>query len=59
LHPSASHLIGADLPLPDFVVPFVPSGAEPAPSIDPQICPHCQGQMIFIRTLSPRQAMAP
>jgi hypothetical protein len=46
-------------PPPDFVVPFVPSGAEPAPSIDPQICPHCQGRMIFIRTLSPRQAMAP
>jgi hypothetical protein len=47
-------------PPPDFVVPpLVPSGAEPAPPIDPQICPHCQGRLIFIRTLSPRQAMAP
>jgi hypothetical protein len=47
-------------PPPDFVAPpLVPSGAEPAPSIDPRICPHCQGPLIFIRTLSPRQAMAP
>jgi hypothetical protein len=47
-------------PPPDFVVPpLVPSGAEPAPSIDPRICPHCQGRLIFIRTLSPRQAMGP
>jgi len=47
-------------PPPDFVVPpLVPSGAEPAPSINPQTCPHCQGRLIFIRSLSPRQAMAP
>jgi hypothetical protein len=44
----------------DFVVPpLVPSGAEPVASTDPPICPHCQGWLIFIRTLSPRQAMAP
>jgi hypothetical protein len=40
-----------------------PSGAEPMPPIEPRLCPHCrQGQLIFIRTLSPhtpRQAMAP
>jgi len=47
-------------PPPDLVVPpFVPSGAAPAPSTEPRICPHCQGRLIFIRTLSPRQAMAP
>jgi len=34
-----------------------PSGAEPPPSIEPLICPHCQGRLIYIRTLSPRQAM--
>jgi hypothetical protein len=44
----------------DFVVaPFTPSDADPGPSIEPRICPHCQGRLIFIRTLSPRQAMAP
>lgn len=44
----------------DFVVPpLAPSGAEPAASTAPPICPHCQGRLIFIRTLSPRQAMAP
>jgi hypothetical protein len=44
----------------DFLVPqVVPSGAEPAASTEPPICPHCQGRLIFIRTLSPRQAMAP
>jgi hypothetical protein len=47
-------------PPPDFVVPpIAPSGAEPTPSIEPLICPHCQGRLIFIRTFSPRQAMAP
>jgi hypothetical protein len=45
-------------PSPDFAVPpLTPSGAESPPS--PLICPHCQGRLIFIRTLSPRQAMAP
>jgi hypothetical protein len=44
----------------DFVVaPLLLSGAEPEPSTDPRICPHCQGRLIFIRMLSPRQAMAP
>jgi len=44
-------------PSPDFVAPSIRSaGAEPMPPI----CPHCrQGRLIFIRTLSPRQAMAP
>jgi hypothetical protein len=47
-------------PLPDFVVPrLVPSGAELEQSTDPRICLHCQGRLIFIRMLSPRQAMAP
>jgi putative transposase/transposase-like zinc-binding protein len=47
-------------PSPDFVVPpTAPSGAEPPPSIEPLICPHCQGRLIFIRTLTPRQAMGP
>ena len=40
--------------------PLEPSSAEPMPPVEPLICPHChQGQLIFIRTLSPRQAMAP
>ena len=42
-----------------LVVPFVPPGAEPAPSIDPQICRTVGAGVVFIRTLSPRQAMAP
>jgi hypothetical protein len=47
-------------PPPDFIVPPpVPFNAEPAPSIDLKTCPHCQGRLIFSRTLSPRQAMAP
>jgi len=47
-------------PPPDFAVsPLTPSAAEPPPSIEPLICPHCQGRLIFIRTLSPRQAMGP
>jgi hypothetical protein len=47
-------------PSPDLVVPpLVQSSAEPAPLIEPLICPHCQGHLIFIRTLSRRQAMAP
>jgi len=44
----------------DFVVPaLAPSGSEPPPSIEPLICPHCQGRLIYIRRLSPRQAMPP
>jgi Putative transposase len=47
-------------PPPDFVLPpLAPSGAESPPSVEPLICPHCHGRLIFIRTLSPRQAMAP
>jgi hypothetical protein len=37
-----------------------PSAAEPAPPIEPRVCPHCShGHLIFIRTLSPHQAMGP
>jgi hypothetical protein len=44
----------------DFVVPpLATTDAGSTPSIEPLICPHCQGRLIFIRTLSPRQAMAP
>jgi hypothetical protein len=46
-------------PLPDLVVPSTEPRAEAVPPIEPLICPHCQGRLIFIRTLSPRQAMAP
>ena len=48
-----------DQPL-DFVVPpLATTDAESTPSIEPLICPHCQGRLIFIRMLTPRQAMAP
>jgi len=45
----------------DPVAPlFEPSGTEPTPPIEKLICPHClHGRLIFIRTLTPRQAMAP
>ncbi len=44
----------------DFIVPPpAPADADATSSIQPLICPHCQGRLIFIRTLSPRQAMAP
>jgi Putative transposase/Transposase zinc-binding domain len=47
-------------PPPDFVaMPLAPSGAAPAPSIEPLICPHCQGRLVHVRTLSPCQAMGP
>jgi len=51
-------------PPPELVLPSPePSGAEPMPSIEPRLCPHChRGRLVFIRTLSPhspRQAMAP
>ena len=47
-------------PSPDFVVPpLTRSGAQAPPSIEPLICQHCQERLIFIRTLSPRQAMGP
>jgi hypothetical protein len=46
-------------PLPDLVVPSIDPRAEAMPLIEPLICPHCQRRLIFIRTLTPRQAMAP
>lgn len=46
-------------PLPGFVVPSIEPCVEAMLPIEPLICPHCQGRLIFIRTLSPRQAMAP
>jgi len=39
--------------------PLVPSAEAPMPPIEPRICPHCQGRLIFIRLLTPQQAMAP
>jgi hypothetical protein len=39
--------------------PLVPSAEAPMPPIEPRICPHCQGRLIFIRMLTPQQAMAP
>jgi len=40
--------------------PLEQPSAEPIPLIEPLICPHCQqGRLIFIRRLTPRQAMAP
>jgi hypothetical protein len=42
------------------VPPPEPIDAEPVPPIEPMICPHCQqGRLIFIRRLSPQQAMGP
>jgi len=42
------------------VPPPEPIGAAPVPPIEPMICPHCQqGRLIFIRRLSPQQAMGP
>ena len=42
------------------VPPPEPIDAEPVPPIEPMICPHCQrGWLIFIRRLSPQQAMGP
>ena len=39
--------------------PLVPPPVEPVPPIEPRICPHCQGRLVFIRMLTPQQAMAP
>ena len=42
------------------VPPPEPIDVEPVPPIEPMICPHCQqGRLIFIRRLSPQQAMGP
>src|SRR3954469_12892209 len=38
--------------------PLVPSAEAPMPPIEPRVCPHCQGRLIFIRPLTPQQAMA-
>jgi hypothetical protein len=39
--------------------PESPPAVEPVPPIEPRICPHCQGRLVFIRMLTPQQAMAP
>jgi len=39
--------------------PLVPPAVEPVPPIEPRMCPHCQGRLVFIRMLTPQQAMAP
>jgi hypothetical protein len=50
----------ADPPQDPVVPTLEPSSAEPVPSVEPLICPHChQRRLIFIRTLTSRQAMAP
>ena len=50
----------ADPPQDPVVPQFEPSSAEPTPPIEALICPHClRGRLIFIRTLTPRQAMGP
>jgi uncharacterized Zn finger protein (UPF0148 family) len=42
------------------VPPPEPIDAKPVPPIEPMICPHCQqGRLIFIRRLSPQQALGP
>ena len=46
--PPKADLTQDDLP----VRPLVPSAAEPVPPIEPRICPHCQGRLIFIRMLT-------
>jgi hypothetical protein len=48
-----------DVEPPSAAPPLVPPEAEPEPSIEPRICPHCQGRLVFIRLLTPLQAMAP
>jgi hypothetical protein len=50
----------ADVVLDDLAGrPLVPSAEAPVPPIEPRVCPHCQGRLIFIRRLTPQQAMAP
>jgi Putative transposase/Transposase zinc-binding domain len=49
-----------DPPQDPLVPPLEQPSAEPVAPAEPLICPHCQqGRLIFIRTLTPRQAMAP
>jgi hypothetical protein len=49
-----------DPPHEPITPPLQSPSAEPTSITEPLICPHChQGRLIFIRTLTPRQAMAP
>ena len=49
-----------DPPLDPVAPPLEPSSADPTPLAEPLICPLCrQGRLIFIRTLTSRQPMAP
>ena len=49
-----------DPPQDPVTPPLEPPSVEPTPTAESLICPHChQGRLIFIRTLTPRQAMAP
>jgi hypothetical protein len=49
----------ADPPPPPTVAPAEP-GNELMPPSEPRICPRCtQGRLIFIRRLTPAQAMGP
>jgi hypothetical protein len=42
------------------IPPPEPIDAKPVPPIEPMICQHCQhGRLIFIRRLSPQQALGP
>jgi hypothetical protein len=48
-------------PAPDLVAPELESpGTVPVPPVEPRVCPRCaHGHLIFLRTLSPCQAMGP
>ena len=49
-----------DPPMDPVAPPREPPSADATPLPEPLICPHCrQGRLIFIRTLTSRQAMAP
>ena len=49
-----------DPPQEPVTAPLEPPSSQPTPTAETLICPHChQGRLIFIRTLTPRQAMAP
>jgi hypothetical protein len=40
--------------------PLDQPASKPVPPVEPLICPHChQGRLIFIRRLTPLQAMGP
>ena len=43
-----------------IAAPPLPADADPAPPVEPMICPHCQqGRLIFIRRLTRPRAMGP